>query len=75
MEHECSTKYNFSSKNMETATALECVIKIHTNLKGEVFVQTIISDNDNTMRAILEHKSSNTKKLLPDYTLNATFFI
>jgi hypothetical protein len=48
----CSHNYTGSAKGMEPHAAVKCIDSIF--LKGDVFVGTIVTDNDSTMRSRLK---------------------
>ena len=51
-DHECPKNYTDSSKVMEADTALESYITIFQESHGTIAFQSIIADNDSSMRAI-----------------------
>lgn len=49
---------------MEIAIALNLTVAVHGTMNDHVFVETIVSDNDSTMRSHLRHTTNGGK--LPD---------
>lgn len=64
--HTCPINHIGSSGSMEAKLALELTLEMHTKTKGRDFVESIISDNDSTMRSLLKHKISNIKGQLDE---------
>ena len=54
-EHDCCVNWAGSSGGMEAAGALGLCIELHDNSGYNIFVQTIVSDDDSTMRAHIQH--------------------
>ena len=50
-EHDCTINWEGSSGGMEAAVALELCIQLHDDSGYNIFVDTIVSDDDSTMRA------------------------
>ena len=65
--HRCPLNHEGSSKAMESQAALEIVQEIYNENKGMVFVKSICSDDDSTLRAVLKHPRNNRKGRLPDH--------
>ena len=49
---------------MEANVDLDLTTGIHVNSNGKVFVEALVSDNDSTMRILLQHKENNPKDKL-----------
>ena len=54
-EHDCQINWAGSSGGMEAAVALNLCIELHDDSGYNIFVQTIVSDDDSTMRAHIQH--------------------
>ena len=52
---------------MESQAALEIAQEIYNENKGRVFVKSIVSDDNSTLRAVLKHSRNNRKGKLPDH--------
>ena len=64
--HFCTVNHEGSSGAMEAELALDLVTEMHTVSQGRVFIHTIVSDDDSTMRSLLKHKKINSKGKLPE---------
>ena len=51
---------------METELALGLATELHSLSRGRVFLHTIVSDDDSTMRSLLKHKKVDLKGKLPE---------
>ena len=47
---------------MEADTALQIVHSLHGDSKGDVYIHSIVADDDSTMRSLLKYKSEEHKK-------------
>ena len=54
-EHDCTINWEGSSGGMEAAVALDLCIQLHDETDYNIFVDTIVSDDDSTMRAHIQH--------------------
>ena len=61
VEHVCPKNYDGASKSMEVHAILDIVIDMYDN--KNVTIGTIVSDDDSTMRARLQHSWAEKIKL------------
>ena len=71
--HRCTINHEGSSGSMEAKLALELTTNMFNDKKGKVFLNEIVSDDDSTMRALLQHKSNHTKGILPPHISQPRF--
>ena len=65
--HRCPKNYDASSKAMEADAALQLYKSLYDNSQGTIALQSIVADDDSSMRAKLRHKSRTHKAgALPD---------
>lgn len=74
-EHDCARNYEGSSKGMESKGALEMVTQIWET--GRAWVNTVVSDDDSSIRAILKHDSGekNCKGKLASFIYSVDQFL
>ena len=60
--HECPRNYKGSSKAMEADGALSLVTKLDRKTDSKVFVESLVTDDDSSIRAILSHPSKGKQK-------------
>ena len=51
---------------MEGVVALELMKKIFNKNKGKMYLKELVSDDNSTMRSLLQHKEHHEKDKLPD---------
>ena len=71
--HYCTVNHNGSSGSMEAIVALDLTTDVHTNSKGKVFIEALVSDDDSTMRMLLKHKDNHPKGKLSCMIPQPTF--
>ena len=71
--HDCNINSEGSSGAMESEVALRLAIGIYRKWGGMVYIKFIVSDDDSTMRAYLQHRCNNDKGKLPDDIPEPTF--
>ena len=64
-EHDCQVNWDGASGAMEAGVALELCIDLHESSGFDIFIETVCSDDDSTMRAHLQHAVNDGK--LPDH--------
>ena len=64
-EHECPKNYMGSSKAMEADGALSLVKNLDLETNSKVFIESFVTDDDSSIRAILRHPSKRGKGKLP----------
>ena len=60
--HDCPLNHEGSSKAMEADGLLEILKRLHKEYEGKVYMESIVSDDDTTMKAIIRHQSSIANK-------------
>ena len=50
---------------MEAKLALQLTVELFDKKKGKLHLNKIVSDDDSTMRPLLQHESNNNKGKLP----------
>ena len=63
--HDCMINWEGGSGAMEAAVALDLCQDICDSSNGRVFIETIVSDNNSTMRSHIQHATNGGK--LKDY--------
>ena len=66
-EHECPKNYVGSSKGMEADGALSLVLKLDDITKSKIFIESFVSDDDSSLRAIMRHHHPKGKGMLPPH--------
>ena len=61
-DHDCVMNCQNSSKAMEADGCLELVEHVSETYQSSVYVYIIVSDDDSTMKAIVNHESNGAKK-------------
>ena len=74
IEHECNINATGSSGAMESEVALRLTTALHEKWGGRVFICGIVSEDDSTMRAYLQHTDNNAKGKL-DVTIPEPTFM
>ena len=64
-EHDCQINWDGASGAMEAGVALELCIDLHDTSGFDIYIESVCSDDDSTMRAHLQHAKNNGK--LPDH--------
>ena len=64
--HICPVNHVGSSGSIEEKLALDLTVEMHTQSKRGVFVESIINDDDSTMRLLLKHPKNNSKYKLEE---------
>ena len=54
-----------SSGAMEASLALDLITELFDKWKGRIYVQKLVSEDDSTMRSLLQHKNVHDKGQLP----------
>ena len=54
-DHDCQINWEDGSGGREAGVALELCISIHDHSNFDIFIEQIVSDDDSTMRAHLQH--------------------
>ena len=65
--HKCTINHEGSSGSMEAKLALSLTEFLFDETQGCVYLNEIVSDDDSTMRLLLQHETSNDKDKLPPY--------
>ena len=63
-QHDCDINWEGASGWMEAAVALGLCIDLHDNIGYDIYISSIVSDDDSTMRAHIQHAPKGGK--LPD---------
>ena len=71
--HYCPVNHDGSSGSMEAIVALYLTTDVHTNSKGKVYIEALVSDDDFTMRMLLKHKDNHPKGKLSCMIPQPTF--
>ena len=61
VSHNCMINWEGGSGAMEAGTALDMTVEVYNSMEGRVFIETIVSDDDSTMRSHLQHESNGGK--------------
>ena len=70
-EHICKVNWDGASGAMEAGVALELCIALHDSSSFNIYIESVCSDDDSTMRAHLQHEKHGGK--LPDRIPTPTF--
>ena len=65
LEHICPRNYVGSSKSMETDAALHLYIELFESSNRCLFLKVSVADDDSSMRALFEHRTTDLKGRLP----------
>ena len=63
--HSCTINHEGSSGSMEAKLALELTKKLHIAKNERAYLKHMVSDDDSTMRSLLQHPCNHNKGLLP----------
>ena len=69
-DHDCPRNYHGSSKAMEADGALSLVKELDTKSKSKLYVESFVTDDDTSIRAMLSHYNNDSGKRkgkLPDH--------
>ena len=69
VNHLCTVNHVGSSGSMEGDAALDLTKYLFNKNRGRVYLKELVSDNDSTMRSLLQHKANHEKDKLPDNIL------
>ena len=59
--HDCPRNYSGSSKDMESEATLSLYESMFYDSKNKIYLRSIVSDNDSTMRALLKHPGNHKR--------------
>ena len=72
--HNCPVNHIGSSGSMEASMALELITNMSEKSNAKVYIKGVVSDDDSTMRSLLQHKSNHGKGNLPENVQEPIFF-
>ena len=65
-DHVCHKNYDGSSKAMEVDAALHLYKELYQSSNQNLYLKTIVADDNSSMRSLLKHRSIHPKGILPE---------
>jgi len=59
--HDCMVNWDGDSGAMEAAVAMDLIVAVHDKMDSRVYCETLVSDDDSTMRSHLQHSENGGK--------------
>ena len=57
----CTMNHKGYSGTMEASLALDLIMDMFNKMNGKVYIEKLVSDDDSTMRSLLQHKTVHDK--------------
>ena len=67
VQHDCPVNWKESSGAMEASMVLDLTTQIFNKYSGRVYIKNLVSDDDSTLRSLLQHHTTHAVKWMKKY--------